>query len=551
MNIIIPTFLQQQFEEYMKSNDETLPFKKQSTKKQFVQTFNKFYCTLYYKIIQQSNNCPTNISIQFFRKFVNSNEKLYFILNFFKSNNYIIPVQTKNGNNSYGVGRGSYYYFTKEFLEKVNNSQGFVDEEANKFVEEQEQQHKAEVVAESEKLLKSIFNSQKVVSEVKYCMQNLKQLQFICNENNDEVNLTKKWYKNNIVKFNYRIYSPFSCTSKHYIKMGCVVDVEGNSIDELADWHASGVQMLEFIMKNKIKDCDDEIIWLESLFAEGNFYQAVAKRLGWNYKLKYYKDMVQWFINSNPIFKQQFLKNGICTEKNKNQNAMMGLFSKNTPKLFKFLAEYETYNDHGRVKSAIWKLIHKTETLINSHLVPVIENRFNTKIYTKHDSVNCVEELCTKENELIVKSIWNNFKQQQLFGKKEVKQHEVFNEEDHITVDKLFDYYQNYYCMGLVAAPILKGKEQLLWREFNQKVFQPVWKNVDCGNILEGRRLEGENWMSRRDQAKELINQTIKRAIKGLERIQTKYGNVVYKDIVLTMFQSQNKIMFYNKEMQE
>lgn len=547
--ILLPKFIQQQFEQYMQINSDDLPFKKQSTKKQFVQTFNMFYCNLYQKIVVDSNNSPTNISIQTFKKITNSNEKIYFILNFFKNKNYIIPIVNKKGNKHYCIGKkGASYKFTDQFLNKVENSQGVIDQEANRFVLQINEQYKAQVESESDKLLKDVFNNQKRINEVKHCMNNLKQLRFVCDQTSDQINLTKKWYKNNIVKFNYRIYSPFSSTNKQYIKMGCVVDQNNNSINELYDWHASGIQMLEFIMKSKIKDCKAELEWIESMFDQGNFYTAVANSLGWNYNLKYNKNMVQWFINSNPAFKQEFLKNGVCREKNVNENAIMGLFNKNTPKLFKFLAEYETYNDHGIIKSGIWKLIHKTETLINSYLVPKIELRFNTKIYTKHDSFNCNKKYCTEENRLVVKAICDNFKREQIFGKKEVKQHEVFNEEDHITIDKLFDYYENYYCMGRVVAPILKDQTQILWRQFNLKVFKPVWNNVDCGNILQGRRLQGENWQSRRDQAKEIINNAIHKAIRCLQKIQTKFGNQVYKDIILTMFQTQKDIIFYGKD---
>ena len=547
MKVYIPKFLQVEFEEFIKT-DQKSPVKSDRGQERLIKLLNKFYGALYLKIVEYNQNYPQNISIKYFKKITTSNAYIYFILRFFKSKNYIVPVITKNGHNSYLPGsKGSAYFFTDQFLNKIKNNETVEDKQIEQFLAEQENQQKIEAEVKSEQRLKELYN-QKQIQIVKQSMQNLKYLHFVTDQKNKEIIYTKNLYESNIVKFDYRIYSPFSKTKKHFIACGWVVDDEGQEIKQLGDWHASGFQMLQFINAKHNENVEDENKWIESLLQhKKGLYIAVSELCGWNYGKEYMKRNCQWFINSDPRFKQEFMKYGVCKEKNVVQNGIMNLFYKHAPKMFKMLAEYETYIDHGKVKSAIWKEIFKYETIYRSYL----ETKFDFRTYSKHDSINCAEKYCTKENMDKFNSEWRKIKYGKLFSqqKKEVEKHDVFNEEDHITVDKLFDYYQNYYCMGLVAAPILKGKEQLLWREFNQKIFQPVWYNVDCGNILEGRRLEGENWMSRRDEAKELINQTIKRAIKGLERIQTKYGNVVYKDIVLTMFQSQNKIMFYNKEM--
>lgn len=549
MKIQIPKFLQNEFEEYIKTNQNS-PIKSDRGQERLNKLLNRIYGAMYLKIVQYNQNYPQHISIKYFRKITTNDRYIYFILKFFDEKKYIVPIRTKNGNKSYSPGgKGSAYYFTDQFLNKIKNSECIEDKQSELFIIEQEKQYKSEVEAESEQKLKELYN-QKQIQVVKQSMQNLKHLHFVPDRTDKEIAYTKNLYESNIIKFDYRIYSPFSKTNKHYIECGWVVDDEGEEIKELRDWHASGFQMLQMINAKHNQNVEEENKWIEGLLQDKDgLYIRVSKLCGWNYGKEYMKRNCQWFINSNPKYKQEFIANGVCEGLNRVQNEILKLFYEHTPKMFKMLADYETYIDHGKEKSAIWKEIFYYETICRSAL----ETKFEFRTYGKHDSISCAAKYCTEENREKFDREWMNMKYGKIFKQqpkpvtKQVEQHEIFNQDEHLTVDKLYDYYENYYYTGKANVDKLTNNEQMIWRKFNT-IFNSVWSNVDCGNILEGRKLIGEDWMSRRDKAEETIKNTISKTIKWLEKIQTECGNEIFKHIVLTLFQSgQKQVLFYNK----
>ena len=407
MNIQIPLFLHNEFEEYVKANQDSLPYKTDSSFIKLERLTEKFYSVLYQTVVLDNKNIPTPISIKQFRKLSTNDRYIYFILAFFEQKNYIIPVRTKNGNKSYSTSKkGSTYQFTDQFLNKISNSQTYQDQEINQFLEKMEQEYEQEVEQTNEELLNKVFGNKELIGLVKGSMNRLKELSFRTDQENQDINFIKRLYNKNTVKFNYRIYSPLSATKRIYRNCGWVVNQDGKRICEFYDLHASGFQMLQIIASRKIKGSEKEIKWLDSLFNTGDFYLAVRNKLGFKYKREYMKNVLQWFINSNPAFKQEYIETGCCPKKNKVENKLMELFYKNCPKIFKYLADYETYSDHGVTKSAIWKQIHSTETEFLCKLADLCK----FKTYQLHDSLQAEFKFCSPEFKRRIELLWYKLK---------------------------------------------------------------------------------------------------------------------------------------------